>query len=142
VKQQLVADYIETGLVRLEYRDFSHIGGESVRAGEAAACAADQDAYWQYNRTIYLNQETPPMNAGGYSDSRLIEMAEQIGLDVDEFESCLDDDTYRDFVEDTTDQARSLGIPSTPGFQVNGEIVEWSSYEALAAAIDAELENQ
>jgi protein-disulfide isomerase len=140
VKPQLVADYIETGLVYLEYRDFSHIGGESRRAGEAAACAADQDAFWEYNKTLYDNQHTPPTNSGAYSDQRLIQMAEALGLDVDEFESCLDDDTYRDRVEDWTAEAQSIGITGTPGFQINGRVVSWEGYEELSAEIEAELE--
>jgi protein-disulfide isomerase len=124
----------------MEYRDFSHLGDESVRAAEAAACAADQDAYWEYNETLYVNQEIPPTNAGGFSDCRLIEMADALGLDTDAFESCLDDRTYRDRVEDWTEEARSLEIPGTPGFQVNGRVVSWEGYEELTAEIDAELE--
>jgi protein-disulfide isomerase len=138
VKPQLLEDYVEAGLVYVEYRDFSHLGEESVRAGEAAACAADQDAYWDYNETLYVNQHTP-MNSGAYSTTRLVEMAGVLGLDTDEFESCLDGGTYRGQVEDSTVEAQSLGIPSTPGFQINGRIVPWESYEQLGAEIEAEL---
>ena len=137
-----MSDYIEPGLVYLEYRDFAHIGDETIRAAEGAACAAEQDpdAYWDYNETLYQNQHTPPVNSGGYSDSRLIQMAEELGLDVDAFESCMDDETYRDQIEDSTEEAQETGITSTPQFQINGRIVEWESYEQLAAEIDAELE--
>ena len=140
----MIQDYIETGLVRLEYRDFAHIGDETIRAAEGAACAADQDpdSYWDYNETLYQNQHTPPVNSGVYADSRLIDIANELGLDVDEFESCLDDETFRDRVEETTAQAQDEGITSTPQFQINGRIVEWDSYEALAAEIDAELEDE
>jgi predicted DsbA family dithiol-disulfide isomerase len=82
------------------------------------------------------------MNEGAYGDSRLIEMAEEIGLDADEFESCLDDETYRDQIEDSTAEAQDTGITSTPQFQINGRIVEWEGYENLAAEIEAELEDQ
>ncbi len=130
--------------MQLEYRDFAHIGDETIRAAEGAACAADQDpdAYWDYNETLYQNQHTPPVNAGGYSDSRLIQIAEELGLDVDEFESCLDDETFRNQIEESTEQAQAEGITSTPQFQINGRIVEWESYEALAAEIDAELDDE
>lgn len=142
MKPQLVADYIETGQVYLEYRDFAHLGEETVRAAEGAACAAEQDAYWEFNETLYANQETPPMNSGAYSDSRLIQMADAIGLDIDEFESCLDDGRYQDQIEASTAEAQETGITSTPQFQVNGRIVQWESYEQLAAEIEAELNEQ
>jgi protein-disulfide isomerase len=130
--------------VYLEYRDFAHIGDETIRAAEGAACAADQDpdAYWDYNETLYQNQHTPPVNSGVYSDSRLIEIADQLGLDVDEFESCMDDETFRDQIQASTSEAQDTGITSTPQFQVNGEIVTWENYEDLAARIDEELEGE
>lgn len=144
MKQQLIADYIEPGLVYLEYRDFAHLGNETTRAAEAAACAAemDPDAYWPYNETLYRNQQTPPMNAGGYSTSRLVEIAETVGLDAEEFESCLDDGRYRDQVEASTSAAQDAGITGTPGFQINGRAVPWDGYDQLAAAIEAEIEAQ
>jgi protein-disulfide isomerase len=126
----------------MEYRDFAHIGEETIRAAEAAACAADQDAYWDFNETLYQNQNTPPVNSGSFSDSRLIQMAEALNLDMDAFESCMDDGTYRDQVEASTSAAQSEGMTSTPSFQINGRAVQWENYEALAAEIDAELEEQ
>jgi protein-disulfide isomerase len=142
VKPELLAEYVESGLVYMEYRDFTHTGEESVRAAEAAACAADQDAYWDYNETLYQNQHTPPVNEGAYSDSRLNQIADELGLDVDAFESCMDDETYRDQIEASTAEAQETGITSTPQFQINGRIVEWDGYEALAAEIEAELDEQ
>ncbi len=80
------------------------------------------------------------MNDGGYADSRLIQIADELGLDVDAFESCLDDGEYRDQVEASTAEAQDTGISSTPEFQINGRIVQWDGYEALAAEIEAELD--
>lgn len=144
MKSQLVEDYIEPGLVRLEYRDFAHLGDGTINAAEGAACAADQDpdSYWDFNETLYQNQHTPPANEGAYSDSRLIQIAEGLELDVEEFETCLEDETFRDEVEASTEEAQEIGISGTPGFQINGEIVEWNGYEALSAEIDAALEDE
>lgn len=140
MKPQLVADYVETGQVYLEFRDFGHLGEGSVRAAEAAACAADQDAFWDYNETLFANQQGAPYNTGAYSTDRLVEMAEQLELDTDEFESCLESDTYEDDIQESIEQAQSAGVTGTPGFQINGRVVEWDGYEQLAAEIEAELE--
>jgi predicted DsbA family dithiol-disulfide isomerase len=82
------------------------------------------------------------MNEGNYADSRLIEIADELGLDTDEFESCLDDETHRDQIEASTSEAQDTGISGTPGFQINGRVVDWDGYEELSAEIDAELEEQ
>lgn len=111
-----------------------------MRAAEAAACAADQDAFWDYNETIFANQQGAPYNSGAYSTERLVEMAELLELDTEEFQSCLESDTYEDDVEDSIAQAEEAGITGTPGFQVNGRVVQWDGYEQLEAEIEAELE--
>lgn len=67
-------------------------------------------------------------------------MANQLGLDTDEFESCLESDTYEDDVEESIAQAEELGVTGTPGFLVNDRVVQWDGYEQLAAEIESELE--
>jgi protein-disulfide isomerase len=86
VKPQLVSDYVEPGLVRFEFHDYAFRGPAAVRAAEAAACAADQGAYWRYHDTLYLNQSGPD----SFTDARLKQMAETLGLDTGTFNQCLD----------------------------------------------------
>jgi protein-disulfide isomerase len=54
----------------------------------------------------------------------------------------MDDETFQDQIEESTAEAQNTGITSTPQFQINGRITEWDNYEALAAEIDAELEDE
>ena len=42
-------DFIETGKVKLVFKDFPLNGPDSVLAAEAAYCAQDQGKYWQYH---------------------------------------------------------------------------------------------
>jgi protein-disulfide isomerase len=139
VKPDIVQDYVATGDVFIEYRDFAFLGEESQRAAEAALCAADQDAFWHYNETLFLNQQTPPSNQGGYSTRRLLEMGEAIGLDMDQFESCVNDRTYRDEVDRLREEAQATGITGTPQFQLNGRVLQLANYEELRQEIEAEL---
>ncbi len=46
-------DYVDTGRVRIEFRVETHIGRESVRAGEAAYCANDQQTFRAYHDELY-----------------------------------------------------------------------------------------
>ena len=48
-------DFIETGKVKLVFKDFPLNGPDSVLAAEAAYCAQDQGKYWQYHDELYKN---------------------------------------------------------------------------------------
>jgi len=136
VKPQLVSNYVEPGIVRFEFHDYAFRGPEAVRAAEAAACAADQGAYWRYHDTLYLNQSGP----NSFTDVRLKQMAETLGLDTGTFNQCLDSGEKKAAVEASIAEAQAQGSDSTPTIIINGtEIAEWHDYNAVKQAIDAEL---
>jgi protein-disulfide isomerase len=136
VKPQLVSEYVEPGLVRFEFHDYAFRGPEAVRAAEAAACAADQGAYWRYHDTLFLNQSGP----NSLGDARLKQMAETLGLDTGAFNQCLDSGEKRAGVEASIAEAQAQGIDSTPTIFINGtEVEDWHDFNAVSQAIDAEV---
>ena len=139
---RLVEEYLKTGLVRFEFRDFTVVDRrpsdkESQQSAEAAFCAADQGQFWRYHGTLYGNQYGE--NRGAFGEARLRAMAEGIGLDMDRFNDCLDGGEHADGVEAMSAEAGALGLPGTPSFVVNGTVIDYSGYDSLKAAIDAEL---
>jgi protein-disulfide isomerase len=140
VKPQLINEYIATGQVFFEYRDLTGLGRESLRAAEAAACALEQDMYWEYHDTLYAN--LVGRNDGGFSDPRLIRMAEQLEMDTDAFEDCLDDDRHGDEIEAMAEQARQDNVRATPTLIVNGVLLEGPSFDALRQQIESALQSR
>jgi protein-disulfide isomerase len=139
VKPQIVAEYVEPGLVQFRYRDYAFRGPQAVRAAEAAACAADQGAYWQYHDTLFLNQT----GSNSYTDERLKQMAESLGFDTAAFNICLDSGEKRDEVEASIAEARSQGIERTPTLFINGaQFAAWHDWNAVDQAIAAALANE
>ena len=136
MKPQLVSEYVEPGIVQFEYRDYAFRGPEAVRAAEAAACAADQGAYWRFHDTLFLNQSGP----NSFSDARLKQMAETLGLDTGAFNQCLGSGEKRAGVEASIAEAQAQGVDSTPTIFINGtEVAEWHDFNAVKQAIEAEL---
>ena len=136
MKPLLVTDYVQSGDVLFEYRDYAFRGPQAVRAAEAAACAADQGAFWAFHDTLFLNQGA----ANAFSDARLKAMAETLGLDTAAFNACLDSGEKLAQVEASLEEGRSQGIDSTPSLFVNGVEVPWQGWETLKQAIDASLQ--
>lgn len=136
-ERQLVDEFVATGQVRFEYRDFAFIGKESTAAAEASACALEQDRFWEYHAILYSNQDGE--NKGAFHRSRLIEMAGKVGLDEAQFTSCIDSDRHEDAVSASLAEGRERGVSSTPSFYVNGTLIIGANYPAIRDAINKEL---
>jgi protein-disulfide isomerase len=140
VEPQLVENYVSTGEVFFEYRHLAFLGEESDEAAEASMCAMDQGMFWEYHDTIFHNQVQGPYDEGAFSRSRLDRIAEVVGLNMDEFGQCMDDNKYADEVDEMESQASAQGIAQTPSFLINGELVSGiSSFEDLSNEIEARL---
>lgn len=128
---------MQSGKVRFEYRDLAFLGEESVQAAEAAACAADQGAFWRYHNTLFANQEGE--NQGAFSGDRLERMAEAIDLEMNAFTSCVDRRAHQEEVAAMTTEAHESGVAQTPTLVVDGRAMPFRGYDDLAAAIEAAL---
>jgi protein-disulfide isomerase len=109
-----VDKYVEDGTLRLEWRDFPYLGQESVNAALAARAAQDQGKFWEYHDLLYENQ------SGGFSDERLIELAREVGLEVEKFEEDLASGRFERAVAEDFQEGQQIGITGTPTFVING----------------------
>ena len=143
VKDRIIEQFVSTGQVRFEYRHFIVIdgntgGSDSRRAAEASECAAEQNRFWDYHEMLYANQRGE--GAGAFTNPRLKAFAEAIGLDTEQFNSCLDSRKYRRVVEDDEKLARSYSLRGTPSLIVNDRLVENPlDFGSVTAAIAAAL---
>jgi len=119
VEPTIVENYIATGKVHFTYIPYSFIGPESVRAAEAAYCAADQGKFWQFHDVLFSNQAGE--NNGTFSDGNLILLAQKAGLKMTDFRPCFDNGKYTQQVQDDFKQGQDRGVTGTPYFFVNGK---------------------
>jgi protein-disulfide isomerase len=139
IKPPLQRDYVETGQVRLIYRDFAFLGPESLDAAVAARCAAQQNRFWPYHDYLFANQQGE--NRGAFSARRLEAMADAVGLNIEDYRACTVDPTHRQALAEERAAAAALPIDSTPTLVIDGEqrLVGVPDYAALRQAIDARL---
>lgn len=111
----LQSEYIKPGKAKIEFRIETHIGAESVTAGEAAYCANDQKMFEAYHNELYKRQGAE--NSGVFSKSNLKQIAAQLGLDQKQFGDCLDSGKYNSLVVKSNNDAHNqAGVSSTPTF--------------------------
>ena len=110
-------------------------------AAEASECAGDQSAFWEYHDKLYESQNGE--NQGAFSEENLKQFAEDLGLDQETFDECLDTHKYATLVRDQSNVAHSLGVSSTPAFLINAKPVLGSlPFEDFQKIIDEMLANQ
>ena len=121
-------EYIQKGLVQLEFHYFAITGGnappdqnEATLAAEAAECANDQSRFWEYHYKLYAEQRGE--NRGAFLPERLKQFATDLGLDRDDFDACLDSHKHIGLIEEQRNQAANAGARGTPSFLINGKLV-------------------
>jgi protein-disulfide isomerase len=141
----LKRDYIDTGKVKFVSLDLPlSMHSYAEQAAEAAQCAADQGKFWEL-RTAFFHRSGPP------TKSSALDSAKSFGLDLTQFQACLNTNKYRDKVEAEAKVAATLHIHATPTFVIgrvaNGKLtgVELQgalSYSQFQSAVDNLLQDQ
>lgn len=132
MEPDFIEQYVKTGKVYLKFYNFPFLAEDSTAAAEAAYCAADQNAFWQYKTQLF----TYNTYTGAYTESNLIDYAKKVGLDVEAFKQCLQSDEHLDDVAADKVYATTLGVSATPVFSVNGTLVYSNE---LIATVEAAL---
>ncbi len=132
VYQPLLAAY--PGKIKLVYRNLplTSIHPDALSAAEAAMCAGEQDAYWQYHEKLFSSES---LGTGVY-----MQYAQELGLDAQSFEACITDHKYKEAIQADSNFAIDLGISSTPTFFINGlAVVGAQPLNVFKQIIDKEL---
>lgn len=69
--------YIETGKVKMIFRNYAFLGPESPAAAEAAECAKDQGQYWAYHDALYAAEHQDGQERNGNLNKDLFETIAQ-----------------------------------------------------------------
>ncbi len=93
------------------------LGDESQWAAEASECADDQGKFWEYHDKLFASPKGE--NQGAFAKDKLKQFAADLGLDKDQFNTCLDSGKYTSLVKQQTQMLGQLGVQSTPTFLVN-----------------------
>ena len=137
LKQQ----YVDTGVVRwitLPYALGGQTGYPTAPSANAAMCAAEQGAFESFHTALFAIQGTGTFN----KTAGFVEIANDLGLDVDALTECMADGRYNDTIQENIQAANRTGINSTPSFYINGELVRGNiPLDSFQQIIEAEAES-
>jgi len=147
---QIKKDYIDTGKVKFVYRDLPlDFHQNAHKQAQAAECARDQggdETYFKYHDEIYTRTTS---NGTGLANDQLPVIAQDLGLNVIDFQSCLDSEKYKEEVDKDVADASAAGANGTPSWfigkttedgVIQGELVVGAQpYDAFKTIIDQKL---
>jgi len=142
VVKQIIEEYVESGQVRFVFFDFPlDMHEHAVPAAEAARCAGLQDAYWPMHDALFEHQ--PEWSEADDPVERFGDYADQIGLDGDALERCVNDNDTREAVMQSRSLAGQLRVRSTPTLLINNSAVSGGrSWEQIRQMIESELSGE
>lgn len=140
---ELVKKYVESGQLRIEWRNLAFFGEESERAARAGWAAGQQGRFWELHALMFENAPDKK-NTGVFTADRLTEWAGQAGVaDLARFRADMDSDAARAAVTADITEAVGIGVNSTPAFLINGRpILGARPLEQMVAVIEAGLRDE
>jgi protein-disulfide isomerase len=119
VLPQAVDSKVRSGEARIEFRNFTIIGEESVDAAAAALAAGAQDRGWSFVELFYRNQGFE--NSGYVDDDFLTAVARAAGVpDLAEWNAMRRSKRTIGRVAAERAEAERLGFGGTPSFAIEG----------------------
>ena len=142
--ESILTNYVETGKVKILFKDFIVVGQDSMHAANAAHCANDQQMFWQYHSILYNNWAGE--GTGWVSSEQLNKFANTLGLDMDKFSNCVSELKWKKLVNASHDDGVALGVTATPTFFVIDQnknvmkITGAQQYDVFKEVFDLSLE--
>lgn len=148
VYPQLKKDYIDTGKVRLVYRNYPLPFHDpmSTYEAQAALCAREQGgdvAYFKVHDEMFKQTTS---NGNGLTKDKIRQIAADIGLNADNVTNCADSNKYKDKVAKDIADGAAAGVNGTPSFfigksdssdTITGQLIVGAQpYNAFQAVID------
>lgn len=134
VVAEVVAAYPQD--VRHVWKDFPITSEhkQAEQASVAARCAQKQDRFWEYHDYLLENQTAFPLLP--WTD-----FAQGLGLNLEQFNSCLQAEEERYLVTQSFTVARTLGLTTAPTYYINDRLVEGPiGVEELKNIVEEEIQ--
>ncbi len=113
----IIENQVKNGEAKIDFRNFTIIGPQSVDAGAAALAAGTQGQGWNFIELFYKNQGA---ENSGYADDAFLEAVAK-GAGVKNLAKWNEDrKLLRAQVEETSQEAEQLDFSGTPSFAIEG----------------------
>ncbi|MBI4080011.1 thioredoxin domain-containing protein, partial [Candidatus Kaiserbacteria bacterium] len=139
----LVKDYVETGKLKIVFKDYAFLGPDSETAALYKHAVWDlyPDKFYEWHEAMFVAQDEE--NGGFGDETSILALTRKIsGLDADALKAKVADnrDAYLAFIEEDRAEGAKFGIQGTPGVITGKTLIPGADeLSTFKAAIDAQL---
>lgn len=139
---ELVKKYVATGKVKMQLETLAFLGPDSLKAGRAAAAAAQQNKLWEFVDIFYNNQGQE--NSGYVTDAFIDSVFDAAGVDKAKANAFMKTSASKQAVTDAQTLGDKYGVVQTPTFVAGPtggakDIIEVTNTDAGSFTILEEL---
>lgn len=121
------------GKVRVVFKNFPLKRHKYAKKAAMAALAAHAEGmFWEFHDLLFENFKQ-------LSDGRILDIADELGLNREEFDRRMKDPAIEKRVEQDVQDGRKAGVRGTPAFFVNGRLLQNKSLKGIRSLIEKEL---
>lgn len=120
---QVVQNYVDSGKVKLVYKNFplENLHPNARAAALAAECANEHGKFWEYHNKLFESQNNWAGLGGTDAVKTFKQYAVDLGLDANSFNSCVDSAKYADKVNKDFQDGTNYGATGTPTFFIGND---------------------
>ena len=140
---QLIKNYVDTGKLRIVFKDFQFLGPDSQSAGLAARAVweAAPGSFREWHKAVFDKQDNE--NSGWGTKDDIIALTRTIsGIDTAKVEALMTsrEADYNKAMEADKAEGNKMGVNGTPSFIIGNEMIGGAQpYESLKTAIEEVL---
>ena len=140
--QQLMTDYVQTGKVKIIFKDFQFLGADSQTAGLIARAVWEiaPDKFAQWHQAMYDKQDGE--NSGWGNKTDILALTKSLDIDSVKVDQLISDKAveYQKALDFDKAEGGIFGIKGTPGTIIGKTFVNGAqSYAVVKQLVDTEL---
>ena len=105
------------------------------KAAAAAIAAGRQGKFWEMHEKLFANQRE-------LSDAKVETIAQEIGLNVEQFDKDLKDPAIASLIDRDINNGRQANVQGTPTIFVSGKLLNQRSLQGFQQAIEEKLKGK
>jgi len=111
VYPQIDREYVKTNKINYVFKNYpiAQLHPASIKAHKAAACAGDQNRYWEMHDRLFADQRN-------FNLDRFVEHAALLSLEPIAFRACIESTKHESLIRDDVAEAENGGVRGTPVF--------------------------
>jgi len=142
---QLMKDYVNTGKVKVVFKDFQFLGPDSQTAGlaERAVWEVSPDKFYTWHKAMYDKQDNE--NGGWGNKADILALTKSLGIDSVKVEQLMTSKAadYQKAMDADKAEGGAFGINGTPGSIIGKNLISGAQpYAAVKQLIDLALQGK